>query len=134
MRVGFTGSQSGMTPAQKDWLRGFLDAGDDGGHGDCVGSDADFHEIAAFLGMRLYIFPTWDGPRRAHCVAPAAMIAAPKDPLKRNADIVRWSQCMIATPSGPEVLRSGTWATVRRSLAVGRDIFIIMPDGSRLFR
>ena len=41
-------------------------------------------------------------------------------------------EVLLATPKGPEKLRSGTWATVRYARKVGKRIVIIEPDGKQV--
>ena len=54
-------------------------------------------------------------------------IRTPKPYLERNQDIADETGILLACPSGfKEVLRSGTWATIRR----GKIVAIIFPDGS----
>jgi hypothetical protein len=53
---------------------------------------------------------------------------APKDPLKRNRDIVDAAVMLIAVPKETtEVLRSGTWTTVRYAKKKGCSVLIIPP-------
>ena len=76
MKVGFTGTQAGLTPKQKLELRSLLtDYRDDiteFHHGDCIGADADAHEIAAeILGVEcIFIHPPEDDKKRAFCKSP----------------------------------------------------------------
>src|SRR5689334_75878 len=59
MRIGFTGTRHGMTPAQERTLHGMLAArqGAPLHHGDCIGADAQAHELASLLGHRVTIHP-----------------------------------------------------------------------------
>lgn len=52
-----------------------------------------------------------------------------KKPLDRNRDIVEAAEVLIACPDGPERQRSGTWATIRHALRVGKPVVIVWPDG-----
>tara|TARA_R110002020_G_scaffold123630_6_gene280375 strand:+ start:191 stop:601 length:411 start_codon:yes stop_codon:yes gene_type:complete len=55
----------------------------------------------------------------------------PKDYLVRNKDIVKSSEVMIAMPPTEfEVLRSGTWATIRYAQKTNTKLYIIKPDGT----
>lgn len=50
--------------------------------------------------------------------------------LVRNRNIVDETEALIAMPNDVEVLRSGTWSTVRYARKLKRPIFIIYPDGT----
>jgi hypothetical protein len=55
----------------------------------------------------------------------------PKPYRVRNRDIVRDTETLIATPSEPvELLRSGTWSTVRFARKLGRAVWVILPNGN----
>ena len=134
MIVGFTGTEKGMTSAQKQTLCLLLDSLDvtEFHHGDCVGADAEAHEIALDRGIRIVIHPPTDSKKRAFCKG-AVEIREPKPYLDRNHDIVdEGDGALIATPfEEKEILRSGTWATVRYAYKMGRavDVFVIRPEG-----
>jgi hypothetical protein len=105
-------------------------------HGDCVGADAEFDEIAREHGLARYIFPCDIESARAHCeLRGANQLNEPAKPLLRNRWIVNATMggIMIATPKeASEVLRSGTWATVRLARRQGVTLHVIVPDGSSL--
>lgn len=134
--IGFTGTQIGMTAAQAEGVwRLLYPLVFRGHHGDCIGSDATFDEIArrapGFRGMSIY--PCDIADKRAFCrVDPARdVVHPPRAPLTRNDDIVKVSAAMIGAPkSSREELRSGTWATVRRARAAGKPIAIVFPNGA----
>lgn len=97
-------------------------------HGDCVGADADFHRLSRLNGLLVVGHPPIKNDLRAFCDFDE--IREPKEPLDRNHDIVDESDWMIFTPSGfKEVLRSGTWATIRYTRKVERAGWIVWPDG-----
>ena len=121
MKIGFTGTQKGMTEGQKNALRKRLR--ELGAicvvHGGCIGADNDADIIAAELGLFRWVLPSENAEksavneireRRPEFVR--VFPAAP--PLVRNREIVKLAERLLAAPSGPvERLRSGTWATVR---------------------
>lgn len=97
-------------------------------HGDCIGADVDFHKLSRIQGLRIIGHPPIKVNMRAFCEFDE--IRKPKKFIDRNHDIVNESDWMIFTPSGfIELLRSGTWATIRYSKIKKRDGFIVWPDG-----
>ena len=134
--VGFTGTREGMTQKQKEMLHAellrptFADAFFH--HGDCIGADAEAHDIAERLELRINIHPSDRIAGRAlKKPNKGGNLWPPKPPLERNAIIVAAADVLIACPKQmQEVLRSGTWATVRYARKKGIEVTIIYPDGS----
>lgn len=133
MILGFTGTRRGMTPAQRDALARCVAALPARAvHGGAVGADEEFNGFLIQAGMRpenIDVYPAsvgrwllWsDVGCTTYSVAP---------PLVRNRIIVRRCDYLVAAPAtADEVVRSGTWATVRRARKVGRPIVILLPDG-----
>ena len=129
---GFTGTQNGCTPAQLTALTGLMAQvvrqGDTWRHGDCVGSDAQGHQIARMRGAIIHVHPPTNPAKRAFC--DGDVIWLPRPYIDRNHDIAERCDHLIATPKGPEELRSGTWSTIRYARRIGRPVTIIWPDGS----
>jgi hypothetical protein len=129
--IGFTGTRQGMTRAQHYTLRDLL-ASFPGAillHGDCIGADAEAHDISLELGYDVVIHPARIEDFRAFKIAEDTRRPAPA--LTRNKHIVRETELLIAAPAEAiEQLRSGTWSTVRFARRVGRPVRIILPDGS----
>ena len=121
--IGFTGTQKGMTTGQEAGFRTLVRralekfAAIDFHHGDCVGADAQAHDLMlAEAGDRAFIHahPCTITSKRAWRVAPQQIIYAPLPPLHRNKIIVNEASVLIATPGErEEQLRSGTWSTIR---------------------
>jgi hypothetical protein len=120
MIVGFTGTRLGMTRNQRGLVYEFLteaksNAGssqDEFHHGDCKGADEQAFELAAELGYKTFAHPCTFNSWRAF--TESDIILPPLDSIKRNKEIVIVSTIMIAAPiTNYEVLRSGTWATIR---------------------
>lgn len=132
--LGFTGTADGMTVPQKrtvgrvvHWL-----APEDAHHGDCVGADAEFHDIVSDGDTEactlIHVHPPVNPCARAWKTG--AVIYAVRPYLKRNRDIVAVSNVLVAAPKGfSEELRSGTWATVRYARKKGIPIIIVLPNG-----
>ena len=99
-------------------------------HGDCQGGDKQAHDIARSLGLIIVGHPPKAAGLRAYCVCDE--MREPRAFLTRNHAIVLETQILIATPSGPETLRSGTWATVRFARRQGLPRVIITPNGTVL--
>ena len=115
MKLGFTGTKEGMNNKQKKEFTDYLFSHPEINelhHGDCVGADADAHNIAISLGIRVIIHPPTDSKHRAGC--PGHEIRKEKTYLVRNHDIVDETDALFAAPyTDQEIVRSGTWATVR---------------------
>lgn len=131
--IGFTGTQRGMTDAQRKWVKVFLLKQPMSlwvAHGDCIGADHDFHRIARMQHAQVHLFPPDILSKRAFCDYDRIQEPAPY--LSRNHDIVGCSYQMIATPGEDhELLHSGTWATIRYTRNVTpKTLWVINPDGS----
>ncbi len=130
--IGFSGTQEGMTDAQKAALRKLLDGGaGEFHHGDCVGADSEAHDIADECGYGIILHPPTNHSKRAWREVPKHMMRTEKPYLERNKDIVMESTSLIAAPLDPiEQQRSGTWSTVRFARKIGKPVFLILPDGT----
>jgi hypothetical protein len=135
-RFGFTGTRNGMTDAQKIGLRNYL-AGSTGEfhHGDCIGSDAEAHDIADECGYAIVLHPPTDWSLRAFKPVPRYMCRPEQHYLARNRSICNSTMALIATPSEttedpPRARRSGTWSTIRYARKIGMVVVIIWPDGT----
>lgn len=132
MKIGFTGSRSGITVWQRFLLRWFLYecyTVTEAHHGNCLGADSVFAELVYPR------FPTVAHPcdivalqltrETAHAYRPV------KPSLQRNQDIVNECDVLIACPDTmQEQQRSGTWSTVRYARRVKKPCWILFPDGS----
>src|SRR5262245_4866519 len=133
--LGFTGSSDdGMpTSAQKWAIMGFVYKLNPmhAHHGDCVNSDEEFHQVATYFralvgNPLIHVHPPTNPKKRAFCKGDVIYTEAPY--LKRNRNIVAMSDVLIATPHGPEEVRSGTWATIRYAKQKGIPIHIVYPN------
>jgi hypothetical protein len=134
MKMGFTGTRTGMTAHQ---MRAVQQAMERYGpvafhHGDCEGADAEAHIIAMRLGIRIVIHPPVDDKHRAFCKGEHEM-REPKTHFARNRDIVNETQLLIATPwSTGELDYGGTWYTINYGRKQKAPVIIVWPDGSQL--
>lgn len=136
MDVGFTGTQKGMTPQQKKQLEEiiFVLKPSKVRYGDCIGADEEFHDIVDRYrtewkqNVNIIIHPPFDSKKRAF--KKGDVLHEPKAYLDRNQDIASECQVLIATPKeNYEVVRSGTWATIRRAREALKRVIIIWPHG-----
>ena len=141
MKVGFTGTQDGMTPKQYHAVEKLLKRLDKEDkltelhHGDCIGADAHVHGIAliTFSDVMIHIHPPDNDSKRDFSLGDPKRIVwyEPKPYLKRNHDIVNVTDVLIAAPKEKEEkLRSGTWATFRYGKKRNRNVYVIYPDGT----
>lgn len=142
--VGFTGTTKGMTEAQEiEFIRELnsiisMNREIEFHHGDCVGADemADLHVrylMDNSFPIKIHIHPPINDFARAHCERRQweTVIHEPKKFLIRNGDIAFVCDLLIVTPKEKyEMRRSGTWSTVRRARRHGKQIRIILPDGT----
>jgi hypothetical protein len=132
MRVGFTGTQEGMTQDQRVAVFDECDDlwPDEVDHGLCVGADEQFHDLVdANLNAVINGHPPSNRSKMSERVCD--VLHPPKPYLKRNHDIVDASDRLIAAPRLMcEEQRSGTWSTVRYARTLRRPIAVCWPDGS----
>ena len=133
MRVGFTGTRQGMTAQQKASLRQLLIdfMAVAFSHGDCIGADAEAHDIALELGLPIYIYPPKDDRYRAFCKG-AQSVAEPKGYLERDRDIVDRNEIVIGASISPKRLeeKSGTWYTLDYGVMRRKPTYPIWPNGT----
>lgn len=130
MKVGFSGSQHGTRPHQFAAIDECIKilGPQEFHHGDCVGADDDAHRIARKWGARIVIHPPIVGTKRAFLHGDETRESKPY--IERNHDIVDETDVLIAAPNSmTERLRSGTWATIRYATKIGKQIYIVYPDG-----
>jgi len=153
MIIGFTGTQSGMTPFQHDEFMRLLDqfAPTELHHGDCIGADKRandlflaYHILNDGVQRKLVIHPPENNYKRAFVmdhlkgsVVNALMnclyklVLEEREPfayLTRNRHIVDACEILIATPKEFEhTMRSGTWATIRYGWKLKKECIVIPP-------
>jgi len=113
--VGITGTRDGLSQRQRDGVEFLLsNLYIFGGlrHGDAIGVDCQVADIAASLGIWTVAHPPdIDKYRGFH---QSTLIMPEKPYRERDMDIVIGSDLLIACPKqSKEIVRSGTWATVR---------------------
>lgn len=115
MKIGFTGNRKGLNEKQKQEILNYFNEQKviEVHHGDCIGCDSDFHDLISknFPEINIVIHPPDNDKMRAFKTSDN--ICKTKTYLKRNHDIVDNSDTLIGCPSGQEIIRSGTWATIR---------------------
>ena len=137
MIYGFSGTERGMTSRQWNTVRYLFHELKlmHLHHGDCIGADEQAHKLAKNLlrggSAKVTIHPP-DNPRlRAFCKDYDEI--RPELPyLSRNSNIARDGvDGLIVTPlEFAEVIRSGTWATIRYARKLKRPIWLVLPDGT----
>ncbi|MBS3914431.1 MAG: hypothetical protein KG003_08025 [Bacteroidetes bacterium] len=134
MKIGFTSPREGVSSVQiRTLIRllGLFDLkeGDEVHHGCCIGGDEKIHELireyypdVSIIGhppiLTKFISQITDFDE----------LRLPLDFLHRNKEIVNETDILIALPSGPEVIRSGTWATIRYALKGSKSVYIIREE------
>lgn len=138
IHVGFTGTRHGMTAEQRAAVQALLvklAALDElcGHHGDCVGADAEFHDIVRPLARTVVIHPPIDDAHRAFCKSADEWRPAITH-LARNRCIVIESAVMIATPyEADRQLRGGTWYTIDYTQKQDHPLAVVAPVGDVAF-
>lgn len=123
-----TGSRTGMTKHQKNFMAVFFDENNitEVHHGDCIGADAEFHQMAIERNILTVIHPPDNSRNRAFCLGDKILGQLPY--LVRNKAIVLATDLLVALPStSTETVRSGTWSTVRYARNHKKPVHIILP-------
>lgn len=134
MRVGFSGTQEGMTETQVRIVSFRLSQHGNEGcefhHGLCIGADEQAHRLALKWGYRVHGHPpAWAGKMANLPPTDFAMLYPALSYLDRNKRIVEDCDLLIAAPNGPEIVRSGTWSTIRHARKLRRPVMLVMPNG-----
>lgn len=148
--IGFTGTRQGMTPKQQLGIISALKHIEYFGtmtffpgnspvagncpelwahHGDCKGSDEEFHGFAMNRGYNVHVHPPNIDRLRAFCLG--TINSPPRSYIGRDKDITETCLFLLATPHGEErsLLYSGTWATIRMARRLKKPVVIFWPDG-----
>ncbi len=139
MIVAFTGTRSGMTPAQRATVEHLLAelAPVQVRHGDCKGSDDEFANLCAALTPRPRIIAhpgesKKDGTNLDRAFNPHSDEVRPvKTHFARNRDMVDVANVLIGTPLSLENQDAGgTWYTVTYARRKGGvRVLVVKPDG-----
>lgn len=134
IKIGFTGSREGLNENQKTKIIELLNQYTEHViyvyHGDCVGADTDFHKLCTDfrknknIELVITIMPPDKAVMREF--NKGDIIMPPKPYLERNTDIVINADIMIGCPldKNNEVLRSGTWSTIRKAKKMNKTVLI----------
>ncbi|KKN36934.1 hypothetical protein LCGC14_0768570 [marine sediment metagenome] len=98
--------------------------------GDCIMADEQMFTIVQETGLEhlVILHPPSDARKRAYCPVPAQRIMPPRPYLQRNRDMAAACDVMLAAPKQEgEVVRSGTWATVRYARQLSKQVIIFNP-------
>ncbi len=128
--LGVTASQTGLTEAQTRSAAYLVTskAVAELHHGDCIGGDAQLHDIASANSIRTVVHPPSNESKRAFCAAD--IVLPPRGYRERNRDIVDSVELLVAFPSSMfEIVRSGTWMTVRIARATKVPVIVVWPNG-----
>jgi hypothetical protein len=130
--LGFTGTRSGMTDAQKNVFRRVILElkPTEFHHGDCVGADAEAHDIVRELlpECRIVVHPPNKNELRAF--KQGDLILKEDGYLSRNRSIVLLSTILIGTPwEETHGVSGGTWYTIDYAKKLNKLGNIIWPDG-----
>lgn len=132
--LGFTGRREGVSLEQVGSLEELIKntSFKVAVHGDCIGADAVFHDVVRKLkpDVKIEIYPALHPDFKANKHADLSHV--PMKALERDKIMANKVEFMIAMPStNHEILRSGTWATIRysRKSNTVKRIIIINPNG-----
>lgn len=131
MIVGFTGTRHTLVSEQRLALQKLLEKLEvtELHHGDCVGADAVAHTVAKNLLIPVVLHPPLDPKMRSFCSG-AIRVMPLRNFIKRNQVIVDTCELLVACVVGAEIVRSGTWSTVRYARRRSKPVAIIWRDGT----
>jgi hypothetical protein len=107
-------------------------------HGACRGADDEADGLAAEMGIHRVAYPStastrvYDNYLQARVGSQITIVLPPQPPLVRDKIIVDIAEILIAAPkSMTEILRSGTWTTVRYARRQKKQIIMLWPEEAR---
>lgn len=134
IKIGFTGNRHGLSEEQKQAIISILHKYKNiiVSHGDCLGSDTDFHNLCVYhreqypeKRVDIHIFPPDNSKLRGF--NEGDLIMKENSYLGRNLQIIKYSSFLIACPvdKNKEELRSGTWSTIRQAQKRNVPVYIL---------
>lgn len=137
-KLGFTGARNGLSEKQAGWLATYLKANppDKAAHGDCVGADAEFHDLVRWVcpNCKIHIWPSLSESLRAY--KKGDVLYEPMKALDRDKLIVKFCNVFVGCPpTDYEITRSGSWATLRmarnrfRKDSI-RELYLVYPNAA----
>mgnify|MGYP003632171682 CR=1 FL=1 len=130
MKIGVTGTRSGMTRKQIEYathlLTYYFEKGSEFHHGDCIGADVETAKIAKSLGYKIVCHPPIKHDLRAFYPADEMNEELPY--LKRNRNIVQQSEVLLAIPRYMTRSRGGTWYTHDYAVKNRTKVELILPE------
>lgn len=131
MKVGFSGTSSGMTRDQLISFKKLLPLleATELHHGDSVGADTQAADAAWEQGLRVVVHPPVDPNGRANNPNFHEW-REPKTHFARNRKIVDECDCVVVTPWNSERTQGGTWYTHDYAVKMKKDTYIILLCGT----
>jgi hypothetical protein len=130
MRIGVTGTRSGMTEYQKKEVTTMLAKFGSSNylhHGDCVGVDVEVAQIARELGYHIICHPPEKDDLRGFFYSDSYEL--PKSYFARNRDIVDSTDFLFVVPYQMEwQLNGGTWYTHDYAVKKKKPLKIFWPE------
>jgi hypothetical protein len=129
MKIGFTGTREGMTQHQKEqFVLKLLELSPtEFHHGDCEGADAEAHDIVRefFPDVIIHVYPPVSSYRQAYKTGDIHYSRMAY--LPRDRKIVDSTEYLIGAPKvSTEVLRSGSWTTIRHARKTNKPHIILV--------
>lgn len=128
--IGMTGTRDGMSQEQKNAYEKYIQALDEKlilHHGDCIGADADAHDIAVRHNIKTHIHPPIKDVHRAFKEGDYS--EEEKSYFARNRDIVDSAALVLGFPKLMKETKGGTWYTINYTKNKGTPLVIIWPNG-----
>lgn len=131
LSIGITGTRRGLINPQRAGLVGLIreSAMSEFHHGDCIGVDAEAHDLVRQLqpDVHIIVHPPMNPKNRAF---KQGLILPEKDYFIRNIDIIKSCDILLACPKMlSEEQRSGTWHAIRYAAKIKRRTIIVWPTG-----
>ena len=128
MKVGFTGTREGMTMNQLEQLVLSLQSANvsEFHHGDCLGADAEAHDIVRdfYPDCKIVVHPPVKNYMRAW--KKGDVLLEPLDYIARDRKIVESTDFLIGAPLvNEEQIRSGTWTTIRHARRLNKNHVVL---------
>lgn len=130
--IGFSGTSGIVTRRQMNGLEEHVGSErmHEFHHGLCEGADTYAHWTVRSIWPECFIVGHMPLSRSKMIHSPCDLYMPPKKYLDRNRDIALVATELIALPgTEEEILRSGTWATVRYARKRKIPIYLILPSG-----